>query len=108
MAKDKILSEIKNAEASARKTVDDGIKRKQGRIISARAEAREYVKQAEADAQKSAQNAMRSAEDAISSEKKLLINAGQTEADAIKKKASSNMDKAVSVLLSEFERAVHA
>ncbi|MDK2834054.1 MAG: V/A-type H+/Na+-transporting ATPase subunit [Methanolobus sp.] len=108
MAKEKILSEIKEAEGNARKMVENGAKSKQDRINSARAEAREIMKQAEADAHRSAQNAIKSAEETISSEKQEIIKAGLAEAEATKVKASSNVDNAVNMLLTEFERAVHA
>jgi V/A-type H+-transporting ATPase subunit G/H len=108
MAKDKILSEIKDAEGNARIMVENGVKSKQDRINSARAEAREILKQAEADAHRSAQNAIKSAEETITSEKEIIIRAGRAESEAITKKASSNVDKAVELLLTEFERAVHA
>ncbi|WP_407357120.1 ATP synthase archaeal subunit H [Methanolobus sp. WCC5] len=108
MAKEKILSEIKDAEDNARKMVDDGRKRKNDRIASARAEAREIIKQAELDAQKSAQSAMRSAEESIASDKAKILADGTKQAEDIAKDASSRIDKAVDNLLTEFERSVHA
>jgi V/A-type H+-transporting ATPase subunit G/H len=108
MAKDKILSEIKDAEGNARKMVENGVKSKYDRINSARAEAREIIKQAEADAHRSAQNAIKSAEEALASEKESIVKAGRAEAEATIQKASSKVDKAVDMLLTEFERAVHA
>jgi len=108
MAKEKILSEIKDAEDNARKMVDDGRKRKNDRIASARAEAREIIKQAELDAQKSAQSAMRSAEESIASDKAKILAEGTKQAEDIAKDASSRIDKAVDNLLTEFERSVHA
>ncbi len=108
MAKEKILSEIKEAEDNARKMVDDGKKRKNDRIASARAEAREIIKQAEVDAQKSAQSAMKSAEESIASDKAKIIGNGESEAKSIGSSASSNVDEAVKVIINEFERAIHA
>ncbi|WMW22287.1 ATP synthase archaeal subunit H [Methanolobus mangrovi] len=108
MAKEKILSEIKEAEDNARKMVDDGNKRKNDRIASARAEAREIIKQAEVDAQKSAQSAMKSAEESIASDKAKIIENGENEAKFIASSASSNVDEAVKVIINEFERAIHA
>ena len=108
MAKEKILSEIKEAEDNARKMIDDGKKRKNDRIASARAEAREIIKQAEADAQKSAQSAMRSAEVSIASERVKIIEDGVREAGSIADSASSKIDEAVKLIVNEFERATHA
>ncbi|WMW24417.1 ATP synthase archaeal subunit H [Methanolobus sediminis] len=108
MAKEKILSEIKEAEDNARKMVDDGKKKKNDRIASARAEAREIIKQAEVDAQKSAQSAMKSAEESIASDKAKIIEGGESEAKAIASAASSKVDEAVELLINEFERAIHA
>ncbi|AFV24704.1 H(+)-transporting ATP synthase, subunit H [Methanolobus psychrophilus R15] len=108
MAKDKILSEIKDAEGNARKIVENGIKSKHDRINNARAEAREIIKQAEADAHRSAQNAIKSSEEAVALEREEIIRAGKNDAEAIAIKSSSKVDKAVDMLLTEFERAVHA
>jgi len=108
MAKEKILSEIKEAEDNARNMVDDGKKRKSDRIASARAEAREIIKQAEEDAQKSAQSAMKSAEESITSDKAKIIEDGNSEAASIAGSTSSKIDDAVELIVNEFERAIHA
>jgi len=108
MAKEKILSEIKEAEDNARKMIDDGKKRKNDRIASARAEAREIIKQAEVDAQISVQSAMSSAEQSITSDRKKIIEDGVHEAESIAKSASSKVDEAVKLIVNEFERAIHA
>lgn len=108
MAKNEILSEIKKAEENARNIVDAAAKNKSERITSARAEAREIVKQAEIDAHESAQKSLRSAEEAIKEEKAKIISAGEVDAKAIVEKTQVNVDKAVDLLVSEFERAIHA
>jgi V/A-type H+-transporting ATPase subunit G/H len=108
MAKEKILSEIKEAEDNARKMVDDGKKSKNDRIASARAEAREIIKQAEVDAQNSAQSAMRSAEESIASDKAKIIEDGNNEAGAVAGSTSSKVDEAVELIINEFERTIHA
>lgn len=108
MAKDKILSQIKDAEERAKKTVSDNIATKNERIAHAHAEAREIIKQAEIDAQKSAQSALKSAQETIKFENAKIIEDGLHNAESIKEKAEANMDKAVYYLISEFERAVHA
>lgn len=108
MAKEKILSEIKDAEDNARKMVDDGKKRKNDRIASARAEAREIIKQAEVDAQKAAQSAMKSAEESIASDKAKLVENGESGARSIANSASSKVDEAANFIINEFERAIHA
>ena len=108
MAKDKILSEIKEAEERAKKTVSDSIATKNERIAHAHAEAREIIKQAEIDSQKSAQSALKSAQETIKSENAKNIEDGLHNADLIKEKAEANLDKAVDYLVSEFERAIHA
>ncbi|MCD4801036.1 MAG: ATP synthase archaeal subunit H [Methanococcoides sp.] len=108
MAKDKILSEIKEAEQSAAKMVDEGLKNKSERIIAARAEAREIIKQAETDAAQSAQNALKSAEETIKHESEDIISKGVNEAKKISDKAEGNVDKAVENLVTEFERTIHA
>jgi V/A-type H+-transporting ATPase subunit G/H len=108
MAKDKILSEIKEVEERAKKTVSDSIDTKNERILHAQAEAREIIKQAEIDAQKSAQSALKSAKETIKSENAIIIEDGLHNAESIKEKAEANLDKAVDYLISEFERAIHA
>ena len=108
MAKDKILSEIKEAENLAKKTVSDSIATKNERIAHAHAEAREIIKQAEIDSHKSAQSALKSAQETIKSENAKIIENGLHNAESIKKKSEANLDKAVDYLISEFERAIHA
>ncbi|WP_440953530.1 ATP synthase archaeal subunit H [Methanococcoides sp. FTZ1] len=108
MAKDKILSEIKKAELSAAKMVEEGLKNKNERIINARAEAREIIKEAEADATKSAQNALRSAEETIKQDTDTVISNGVRDAEAITANAEANIQKAVDNLITNFERAIHA
>lgn len=108
MAKDKILSEIKQAETNARKMVDGAIKEKNERIAKARVEAREIIKQAEVDAHKSAQSTLKSAEHELASEKHKIIERGKEEANLIAENAKAKVDKAVANLYNEFERSVHA
>ncbi|MDO9518104.1 MAG: ATP synthase archaeal subunit H [Methanosarcinaceae archaeon] len=108
MAKNEILSEIKKAEESARNIVNAAAKNKGERITSARAEAREIVKQAEVDAHESAQKSLKSAEATIKEEKVKTIGASEADAKAIVKKAQANLDKAVDYLVSEFEGTIHA
>lgn len=108
MAKDKILSDIKEAEGNARRMVEEGIKQKNDRIASARSEAREILKQAEIDAQTSAKSAQKSAEESIAFEKEKLLQNGRAESDLITRTAESKSEKAVQNLLIEFERAIHA
>ena len=108
MAKDKILSEIKEAEQSAAKMVDEGLKNKSERNLAARTEAREIIKQAENDAAQSAQNALKSAEETIKQESEDIISSGVNEAKIISDKAEGNVDKAVENLVTEFERTIHA
>ncbi len=108
MAKDKILSEIKQAETNARILVDNATKEKSDRISKARVEAREIVKQAEVDAHKSAQSTLRSAENELASQKLHIIEQGKKEAEIIASNAKAKVDQAVENLITEFERAVHA
>ena len=108
MAKNEILSEIKKAEENARLIVDSAAKNKNESITSARAEAREIVKQAETDAHESAQKSLKSAEATIKEEKVKIISDSGADSKAIVEKAQINVDKAVDHLVSEFERAIHA
>lgn len=106
--KDKILSEIKEAEQSAAKKVEAGLKEKEDRIASARAEAREIIKEAELDAEKSANNALKSAQDELQKEHDEVVNKGKKDAEGLISNAESNVDKAVAMLVEEFERAIYA
>jgi V/A-type H+-transporting ATPase subunit G/H len=108
MAKDKILSEIKQAETNARIMVDSAAKEKNDRISKARVEAREIIKQAEVDAHKSSQSTLRSAEHELASQKQKIIEEGIKEADIVAKNAKAKVDQAAKNLISEFERAIHA
>ena len=108
MAKNEILSEIKKAEENAKMIVDDAATNKNESITSARAEAREIIKQADVDAHESAQKALKSAEVTIKADKAKIISDSDVDAKSIIDKAQANTDKAVETLVSEFERAVHA
>jgi len=108
MAKDKILSEIKEAEETAKKMVADAIEAKNERIAKAQAEAREIIKQAEIDAHKSAASALKSAQQTIETENAIIVEEGLRDASSIKEKAEANIDKAADNLMLEFERAIHA
>jgi len=108
MAKDKILSGIKEAEERAKKMVADAIETKNERIAKAQAEAREIIKQAKIDAHKSAASVLKSAQQTIETENAIIVEEGLRDASSIKKKAEANIDKAADNLMLEFERAIHA
>ena len=108
MAKDKILSDIKEAEQSAAKKVEAGLKEKEDKIASARAEARKIIKEAELDAEKSANNALKSAQDELHKEHDEIVNKGKRDAEGLISNAESNVDKAASMLVEEFERTIYA
>lgn len=108
MAKDTILQEIKEAEANARKMVDDALKEKANRIAKARVEARDIIKEAGVDAHKSYQNTLRSAENELNVEKEQIISNGRTDADNVSINSRDKIDEAVENLINEFERVIHA
>lgn len=108
MAKDTILQEIKEAEANARKMVDDALKEKANRIAKARVEARDIIKEAGVDAHKSSQNTLRSAENELNVEKEQIISNGRTDADNVSINSRDKIDEAVENLINEFERVIHA
>lgn len=106
MAKNEILSEIKKAEENAKKMIDEAIEAKNQRISDARAEAREILAQAEIDAHKAAQDRFKAGEVEILKERDKIVNDGEQNALAMSQSAQANIDKSVSYLIQEFERAV--
>lgn len=77
MAKAEILSEIKEAEEKAKQMVEDAVEAKNKKISRARVEAREILRQAEDEAEKSADSSLRSAQEDIKAEREKIIDEGK-------------------------------
>ena len=107
MAKNDILSEIKDAEKYAKKLIDEANEYRNKRLSDARAQARDIVKQGEFDSVKSAQDALKSGEEQVYAEKDSLTKQGETDANSMIEKAQVNVGPAVDFLVQEFERAIY-
>ncbi|MDV0447372.1 hypothetical protein MsAg5_12580 [Methanosarcinaceae archaeon Ag5] len=106
MANNEILSEIKRAEEDAKKATSDALEDKNRKLAKARAEARQIVEDGEEESVKAAQAAQREGEQELESKRAEIINEGLREAEAVAVKSQSNIPKAVSFLLEEFEREI--
>ncbi|MDD5615966.1 MAG: ATP synthase archaeal subunit H [Candidatus Methanoperedens sp.] len=108
MTRAEILSEIKKAEEEAKATVAKANESKNRKISDAAAQSREIVRKAEEDARSGADSEINEAKKVIKGEREKIVQKGVSDALDIKNKAKKNIDKAVTFILTEFERATDA
>ena len=108
MTRAEILSQIKTAEEEAKATVAKGNESKNKKISDAAAQSREIIRKAEEDARVSADSEINEAKKVIKGEREKIVQKGVSDAIEIKNKAKKNIDKAVTFILTEFERATDA
>jgi len=108
MTRAEILSEIKKAEEEAKSTVAKVNESKNKMMSDAAAQSREIIRKAEEDARSSADSEINESKKVIKGEREKIVQKGVSDAIEIKNKAKKNVDKAVTFILSEFERATDA
>ncbi|MCJ7445395.1 MAG: hypothetical protein MUO26_12875 [Methanotrichaceae archaeon] len=108
MARDDILSEIKQAEADARASVQQALEEKDKKIAAATTEAGNLVRTAEAESQDYYDKSLAKAADEIKNKKQSIIQSGNANVSSLGNKAISNLDGAVEHLMKEFMRLLHA
>lgn len=106
MANNEILSEIKRAEEDARKAIGEAIENKNRMIAEARAEARRIAEDGEEEAVRASQDALRKGEAEIASNRASIVQDGVRQADSLAVRSQSNLSKANTYLLEEFEREI--
>ena len=108
MTRAEILSQIKMAEEEAKATVVKTNESKNKKISDATAQSREIIRKAEEDARISSESEINEAKKIIKGEREKIVQKGVSDAIEIKNKAKKNIDKAVTFILNEFERATNA
>jgi len=108
MTRAEILSEIKQAEEEAKAIVVKTNELKNKKISEASARSREIIREAEEEAQISADSEINESKKLIKGERENIVQKGASEALEMKNRAKKNVDKATEFILTEFERATDA
>jgi V/A-type H+-transporting ATPase subunit G/H len=108
MARDDILSKIKQAEAEARASVQQAMEEKDKKIAAATTEAANIIKGAEAEAQEYYDKSIAKAEADVKAKKQAIIQNGEKNVSSMSSSASAKLDKAVEYLMKEFMGLLHA
>lgn len=108
MARDDILSKIKQAEAEARASVQKAQEDKDKKIADATAEATNIIKSAEAESQDYYDKSVAKAEADVGAKKQSIIKSGEKNVGSLSSSASAKLDKAVDYLMKEFMGMLHA
>ncbi len=108
MARDDILSKIKQAEASARASVQQAMDEKDKKIAAATTEAANIVKTAEAESQDYYDKSIAKAEADVKTKKQSIVQSGSKNVSSMSSSASAKLDKAVEYLMKEFMGLLHA
>jgi V/A-type H+-transporting ATPase subunit G/H len=108
MSRAEILSDIKQAEEEAKKYILLANEARTKKISEARAQSREIIKKAQEDASLYSISETSKAREIAKKEREKIVGNGKKEAEEIKTKARTNIAKANTFILTEFERAVNA
>jgi len=108
MARDDILSRIKQAEADSKGAIKQALEAKDKRIADATTEAANLVKSAETESQDYYEKTVAKAASDVKAKKQSIIQGGTKNVDSLRNSASAKIDKAVEYLLKEFMGSLHA
>jgi len=108
MARDDILSRIKEAEAESRASVQRATEEKDKKIAAATAEAANLVKTAETESQNYYDKSLAQANTDISAKKQSIVQSGSKNVSALSSSAGAKLDKAVDYLMKEFMGLLNA
>jgi V/A-type H+/Na+-transporting ATPase subunit G/H len=108
MAREDILSKIKEAEAESRASVQRATEEKKKKIADATTEAANIVRTAETTAQEYYDKSIATAEADVKSKKESIVDSGAKNVSTMSSSASAKLDKAVEYLLKEFMGLLHA
>jgi len=108
MARDDILSKIKQAESDAKASIQMAMDDKDKKMAAATTEAGNIVKIAETEAQDFYDKSLVKATEETTNKKQSIIQNGNANVSSLKNKSMSNLDKAVEHLMKEFMRLLHA
>ncbi|MGA9097341.1 MAG: ATP synthase archaeal subunit H [Methanotrichaceae archaeon] len=108
MARDDILSKIKQAEAEARASVQKAVEEKDKKVADATTEATNIIRNSEAEAQEYYDKSIAKAEADVKVKKQSIIQSGEKNVSSLNTSASAKLDKAVEYLMKEFMGLLHA
>jgi V/A-type H+-transporting ATPase subunit G/H len=108
MARDDILSKIKQAEAEAKASVQRAMEEKDRKIAEATTEAANIAVTAETDAQEFYEKSIAKAEAEVKGKKQGIISGGMKNVSSMSSSAGAKLDKAVEYLVKEFMGLSHA
>ena len=108
MGKADALSQIKEAEAKAKKTLEEAEEKQRAIISSARREAVDKLQAAERDLRAKNEAALDQERKALAASRDELLRKGNEEAAAIEAKAAEHVTKAKTTIKRYFERAFDA
>jgi V/A-type H+-transporting ATPase subunit G/H len=108
MARDDILSRIKQAEAEAKAGVQKALEDKDRKITAAAVEAENQIKAAEVEAQDFYEKSYSNAQSEIRSKKESILQGGMKNVSSLSSSAGAKLDKAVEHLTKEFMGLLHA
>jgi len=108
MARDDILSKIKQAEADARASVQKAMEEKDKKIADATTEATNIIRSAEAESQEYYDKSIAKAEADVKAKKQSIIQSGEKNVSSLNSSASAKLDNAVEYLMKEFMGLLHA
>jgi V/A-type H+-transporting ATPase subunit G/H len=108
MARDDILSKIKQAEAEARAGVQQAVEEKDKKIAAATTESANIIRSAETEAQEYYDKSIMKAEGDVKAKKQTIIQSGERNVSSMSSSASAKLDNAVEYLMKEFMGLLHA
>ena len=108
MARDDILSKIKQAEAEARASVQKAMEEKDKKVADATAEATNIIRTAEVESQEYYDKSVAKAEADVKAKKQSIIQSGEKNVGSLNNSASAKLDNAVEYLMKEFMGMLHA
>jgi V/A-type H+-transporting ATPase subunit G/H len=108
MARDDILSKIKEAEAGSKVAVQRAMEEKEKRIADATVEAGNIVRTAEANAKEYEEKSIAKAQADVQAKKQSILDSGSKNVSSMRSSASAKLDKAVEYLVKEFMGLLHA
>lgn len=108
MGKAEALSQIKEAEAKAKKTLEEAIEKQKAIVASARREAVDKLQAAERDMRARREAVLAKERETLAAKRDELLRKGNDEAATIQEKATSRIPKAKIAIKQQLERAFDA
>lgn len=108
VGKDQTLLQVKDAEAKAKRTIEEADERQKAVVAAARRDAVEKIQGAEKSLKEKNDAAIVVEKKQLASQREELMSKGKAEASKIKARATERIPKAKSFLKEHFERTLDA